>query len=178
MYRCPWIGVWLFFWTAPDLNQSINNSIKKLIRESGPKVNYLTRQWVRQLADETINKEARIRWEEKVWKLSEWEWNGNENGNERFNRRKDNSGREPVPLNFSMSILRDYWVTFLRHHCVTRELRFFIWIFCGLRKHTNLNHICSVVELILWVPSYVREAIVLRPAKRNVYTYKLLIDID
>ena len=81
MYRCPWIGVWLFFWTAPDLNQSINNSIKKLIRESGPKVNYLTRQWVRQLADETINKEARIRWEEKVWKPSEWEWNGNENEN-------------------------------------------------------------------------------------------------
>ena len=103
----------------------------------------------------------------------EWEREWNENGNERFNRRKDNSGHEPVPLNFSMSILRDYWVTFLRHHCVTRELRFFTWIF-----FTNLNHICSVVELILRVPSYVREAIVLRPAKRNVYTYKLLIDID
>ena len=79
----------------------------------------------------------------------EWEREWNENGNERFNRRKDNSGREPVPLNFSMSILHDYWVTFLRHHCVTRELRFFMWIFCGLRKHINLNHICSVVELML-----------------------------
>ena len=79
----------------------------------------------------------------------EWEREWNENGNERFNMRKDNSGCEPVPLNFSMSILRDYWVTFLRHHCVTRELRFFMWIFCGLRKHTNLNHIYSVVELIL-----------------------------
>lgn len=60
------------------------------------------------------------------WEL-EREWN--ENGNERFNRRKDNSEREPVPLHFSMSILRDYWVTFLSHHCVTRELRFFTWIF-------------------------------------------------